>query len=164
MLVMPVHSSSGQNCFVGTGISGCNERLYWRSILPLSLTVNPLFSTTTITMYLCASGPRLCTSESFPDSRRKFMDNRVNSNIASRFGHVKRRNVPFWKLENLSLTELKYYNNTSINVQFYIDFKYDHFEHALSIGKTEKTQPTILISSATTTRTRIIIDRQFRNR
>lgn len=41
MLVMPAHSTNSQNCFVGIGISGCNEPLYRRSILRLTLTVNP---------------------------------------------------------------------------------------------------------------------------
>lgn len=53
MLVMPVHSTNSQNCFVGIGISGCNEPLYRRSILRLTLTVNPPLSATTINVHLC---------------------------------------------------------------------------------------------------------------
>jgi len=40
MLVMPVHSASGQNCFVGIGVSRCNETPYRRFHSP-DLPVSP---------------------------------------------------------------------------------------------------------------------------
>lgn len=82
MLVMPVHSTNSQNCFVGIGISGCNEPLYRRSILRLTLTVNLPLSATTISVHLCVCpGPGFTHRQSFPDSRPKFMDNGVNLSI-----------------------------------------------------------------------------------
>lgn len=68
MLVMPAHSAGGQNRFVGTGVSRCNETLYRRFYSP-DLSVSLSFSRfydresavvvandgylPTITVYLC---------------------------------------------------------------------------------------------------------------